>query len=1041
MKKIGYRIHLFHSLISLMKYGLAVCVLLTGFCTLVLAEGSEAQVLNAPVTLAVKDASLPDVLDKLSGLTNARFVLAASTGFKTKLKLNVTKQPLSKVLADLLPQYGLTYSMSGDMIVLKPGTAQGDIQPGTGVAAVADISITGKILDEKNEPLPGASVVRKGTTTGTTTDANGTYKIAVPDGSAVLIFSFVGYQKQEVTVGNRTQIDVSLLADVNTLTEMVVVGYGTQKKVNLTGSVAVVDAKQLTSRPVSSVANALQGTMAGVAVTAATTGQPGRDAGTIRVRGIGTLNNSNAMVLVDGVISTMNNVNPDDVESISVLKDAASAAIYGSRGANGVILITTKKGKKGTTQVNYRTYIGKTQATYRPDFLPSWQAASLYNQALINEGKTARYTDAEVQKFKDGSDPYNYPNTDWLGLFYKGNGMQQNHYIDVSGGSDKTQYLFSLGSFSQNGLVEKTGTKRYTFRSNVTSNITERLKANANIAFTNTTIDEPSNPYTKDFSQIVRQINRISPTIPYKYANGNYGYISDGSPLAWLEGKSFNKENYYDLVGNVGADWEFVKGLRFRPLLAYVLKMGQTKKFISDIQYANAQGKPTFYQGPNSVTDGNSTNTVVTNQYILDYNKTLGPHNFGVLAGYSRELTKYTSDEGFRKNLLNNELSEINLGSTDGQTAAGYSYELALQSYFGRVNYDYDGKYLFEANLRRDGSSRFSEGNRWGVFPSFSTGWNIDRENFFEPLKDYVTTLKLRGSWGKLGNQNVNGSGSNPYYPYITTIASAQNYTFGGTSPMIAAGVAPVNGANQDIKWETTTMKAVGIDASFFNNKLQVTVDYFDKLTTGILLAVPVGGVYGLNAPVQNAGAVKNNGWEFTAGYSGKSRGFGYNASANISFIKNEITDLYGTGPFINGYTYQQVGYSINSLYGYVAEGIFQSKEEIAGHAKQKSSTAPGDIKYQDLNGDGVINSADRQYIGNYYPKTTFGFNLGGTWKNLDLSLFFQGAAGVKSYTDGGKTRGRQCGTEQTDLRSAGFLDATEYIGQFAQNSVFVYAE
>ena len=867
------------------------------------------------------------------------------------------------------------------------------------------IKITGTVRDARSGPLPGVNLSVTRSSTGTTTGADGTFTLLLSASQRQdsLVVTAVGYTRQVLAIQDRTAFDIVLQESTSMLSEVVVVGYGTQKKVNLTGSVAAIDSKQLTNRPVTNVASALQGTMAGVTVTAASSGQPGRDGGTIRVRGIGTLNNSNAMVMVDGVISTMNNVNPDDIESISVLKDAASAAIYGSRGANGVILITTKKGKKGATQVNYRAYIGKTSATYLPDFLPSWQAASLYNQALLNEGKNARYTDAEIQKFRDGSDPYNYPNTDWLGLFYKGDGIQQNHYIDVSGGTDKTQYLFSLGGFNQNGLVKETNTKRYTFRSNISSEVAKRLKANANIAFTNTVINEPSSPYTKEFTQLVRQINRISPTIPYKFENGHYGYISDGSPMAWLEGKSFAKENYYDLAGNVGADWEPVKGLHFRPMLAYVLKIAQTKKFISDIQYYNAQGDATFYQGPNSVTDGNSVNTVVTNQYILDYSKSFGKHNFGLLAGFSQEATKYGYDEGFRKNLLNNELSEINLGSTDGQTSAGYSYELALQSYFGRFNYDYDGKYLFEANIRRDGSSRFSKANRWGVFPSFSAGWNIDREAFFQPIQHIVSSFKLRGSWGRLGNQNVTGSGTYPYYPYITTISSGQNYTFGGTSPVIAPGVSPVNGANSNIKWETSTERTVGIDATFLKGKISLTVDHFNKLTTDILLSIPVGGVYGLNSPVQNAGAVRNKGWEFTLGFNDRKGDFSYNASGNISFIRNEVTDLHGTGPIISGYTFQQVGYPINSLYGYVAEGIFQNQEEIKNHATQNTRTAPGDIKYKDLNGDGVITTADKQYLGNYFPKASFGFNLGGSWKNFDLSLFFQGAAGVKSYMDAGK--------------------------------------
>ncbi len=967
----------------------------------------SAKTVSQTVTLSEKNAPLDKVFREIKKQTGYTFVYTAKQLAKaTPVTLTVRNSNIREVLDICFRNQPLIYTLMDDMVIVKEKAVSGAIAMATEAAAKPPVKVKGSVKDASGAPLIAATVVIKGTQKGVLTDEKGNFQIDA-EPNAVLVISLLGFQSKEVTVAQE-EISVVLEPKQSDLEQVVVVGYGVQKKVNLTGAVATVNSKQLENRPVTSVSNALQGTMAGVAVTAASSGQPGKDGGTIRVRGIGTLNNSNAMVMVDGVISSMNNVNPDDIETISVLKDAASAAIYGSRAANGVILITTKKGKKGAPQIVFNTYVGKQNATALPDFLPSWQAATLYNQALKNEGKPVRYTDAEIGKFRDGSDPFNYPNTDWLDIAYRGNGIQQNYYLGVSGGTDKGQYSFSLGMYDQNGIMEETNAKRYTTRFNISQNLTDRLKVYGNLAYTYSITKEPqaSYPGVPDFTQIIRQFNRISPIIPYQYANGHYGSIGDGNPAAWLESPSYGRENYADLLGNVGADLEIVKGLHFKPSMAYTMRAGQTKSFVADIQYYNAAGEKTFYQGPNSVTDENTTTNVVTFQHLLEYGHNFGKHNFKVLGGYFQEYTKYTWDEGYRKNLLNNELSNVNLGSTDGQRAGGYSYEAALRSFFGRLNYDYDGKYLFEANVRRDGSSRFKPDNRWGTFPSFSAGWNIDREDFFTPVKSVVSNLKLRGGWGQLGNQTLTGFDdvnfpTYPYYPYIPTVSGSQNYALGGTSAIIAAGVAPMNGANNDIKWETTTETNVGIDAGFLGGKFTLTADWFKKRTADILIAVPVGAVYGLNPPTQNAGIVENKGWEFTAGYNDSKGDFSWNATANAAIIDNQIVEYISEGP--SGYTIKQEGLPINALWGYIAEGIFQTKEEIAGHAKQSANTQPGDLKYKDLNGDKVIDTKDKQYLGNYYPKVTYGLNLGGSWKNVDVMVFFQGAAGVKTYIDAGK--------------------------------------
>ncbi|NLR80419.1 TonB-dependent receptor [Chitinophaga eiseniae] len=984
---------------------------LTSFMLLLAALEVSAKGNAQTVTYSAKEVSLRKVLNIIKDQTGYVFFYdKEDIKDSHPVSLNLKNASPQAAMEVVLRDQKLSFDIQGNTIFITK--TETPVVAATVANTPPPVTLTGKVTDENGAPVPGVSIVIKGTQKGAITDPGGTFHIASTGENVTLLVTSIGYESQEVKVtAGQTQVNIRLKPDVSSLKQLVVVGYGVQKKANLTGAVASIGTKELANRPVTSLGNALQGTMPGVTVTAAASGQPGSDAGTIRIRGIGTLNNADPIVVVDGVITTLanlNNINPDDIASMSVLKDAASAAIYGSRAANGVILVTTKQGKKGVTQVTYNAYVGKQNATGLPDFLPSWQAATLFNQARINEGKPARYTPAEIQKFKDGSDPFNYPNTDWLGLFYKGSGIQQNHYLGLSGGSEKTQYNLSLGLFDENGLVKKTNATRYTARLNLNSEVRSNIHVNANVGFTSTGKKEPSNPYTGDFTQLVRQINRISSTVPYKYKNGYYGAIGDGNPMAWLEGASLNQYAYYDLIGNVGADWEIIKGLHFKPSIAYIMKMNRNKKFAADQQYYTANGDSSFYQGPSNVRDENYLTNTLTQQALLEYSRSFAKHNFKILGGYSQEHTKGTFDDGYRKGFLINALNDVNLGYTDGQTTSGYTYELGLQSYFGRLNYDYDGKYLFEANLRYDGASRFGPDYRWGLFPSFSAGWNIDRENFFASAKEYVSNLKLRASWGQLGNQYVKtydavGNPTFPYYPYITTISSGQGYTFGGTNATIASGFAPVNGANALLQWERTTESGVGLDATFLDNKINFTADYFNKKTTGILMTLPVAATYGLNAPVQNAGAVLNKGWEFVLGYSDRKGEFSYSANFNTAIINTKITDLRGTGPVITGYTALQEGLPINALYGYIAEGIFQSADEIAKAPKQSSTTAPGDIRYKDIDGDGKITSADRQYLGNYFPKVTFGLNLSGSWKNFDASIFVQGAAGVKTYIDGGK--------------------------------------
>lgn len=986
----------------LMRIGLLSVVLsLSVAGTLCAKPVSGQEVLDRKVSITADHKEIRTILRDIAQSTGVKFVYV-SPGVQDRLKVTLLAQGdnLNTVLNRLLAPYHIAYEVVGTQIILTP------VAP---APLVERKPINGRVADAQGTPLPGVSITVVGRKTGTSTNEKGQFSIDAP-GDASLQVSAVGYVSQTIKVEGRTDISIILTKADNSLNEVVVVGYGTQKKADLTGAVSTVSSQQLEDRPATGVTNALEGTMPGVTVIQSN-GQPGRDAGSININGIGTLNNTNPLIVVDGIIvSSMDQVNANDIESVSVLKDAASSAIYGSRAANGVVVITTKKGKKGTSRLEYDAYVGKQTPTRLPDYLPSWQTATMYNQALSNVGIAPFYSAADIQAYKDGSDPIGHPNTNWLALFYNKSGIQQNHYLSVSGGSDKSQYMFSLGYFDQEGNVEKTQAQRYTTRLNLSSQVSKRLSAYSNISFTFNPFQEPlsSYPGVPQFSQMIRQINRISPTVVNQYPNGDYGYISDGNPMAWLNSPSIGKYNHYQLQTGAGIDWEIINGLHFRPLAGYTLTMDQNKSYVADVQFYDPTTQaPTLYQGPNNVTDQYDNTTYVTLQALLDYTKEWKGHTLKILGGYSQEYYKDYTLTGYRQDFLNNDLTDINAASTSGQSTTGYSDELALQSFFGRLNYDYEGKYLFEANLRYDGSSRFDTANRWGTFPSFSAGWRISKEKFFRPLDSWFSDLKLRGSWGQLGNQNLNqlyenGVYYNNYYPYITTVSTGQNYTLGGSSPVIATGVAPTIGANPNIKWETTTESDFGLDAGFLNNKVTFTADYFIKNTTNILLSVPVGAVYGLTAPTQNAGAVQNKGLELAAGYRGRSGAFTYGVSANAAFIKNEVTSLDNTTPIISGVEITKVGLPINSFWGYQAQGLFQNQQQVSSHAYQGVGTGPGDIIYKDLNHDDTVDQTnDRTYLGTYFPKVTFGFNLNAGWKGIDVTAFFQGAAGVKGYAEG----------------------------------------
>lgn len=851
------------------------------------------------------------------------------------------------------------------------------------------------VVNDASGSVIGASIVVKGTTNGTITDFDGKFSLTVNKGDC-LVISYVGYKTQEVVVKDAGTLRIKLVEDSEVIDEVVVVGYGTQKKANLTGSVSSIDSKQLGNRALTSVAAGMQGTMPGVTIKSAT-GRPGQDdsAGSIRVRGTGTFNNASPMIVVDGMESTLYEIDPNDIESISVLKDAASAAIYGSKAANGVIVVTTKRGKAGKSKISYSGTLGWQSPTRLAKYVSSADYARLTNEARNNEGLPDMYTEEDIRLFENGTDPDGHPNTDWLGLLYDNSGLQTQHNLNINGGSEDIRYMVSTGYTHQEGLIRNNSKDKYNLRLNLDSKITEKLDAAFSLVFSREDIDYPAHPVDRNDDEFFGLITKLSPMVPCYKSNGDYGYIGDGNPIAWLD-SGIKKTIMRDNMQGVGSlKYQILPELSIKALGAYKLYIGETHSPKSMVRYSDD-----FTHGSTfKITENYYRDDRVSGEILLEYRKAFKQsHNLGVLAGYHAELYRNYSLTGYRENFPNQALTDLDAGGTFNQSSNGNRSELAMLSYFGRVNYDYLGKYLFEANMRYDGTSRFARGNRWGMFPSISAGWRFSEEGFFNNLKDIISYGKLRISWGQLGNQDIGG-----FYPTVSTLSLGLNYPLGG---VIMPGAATRNAINKSLKWETTTTYGVGLDMTLFGG-LNVTMDYYDKTTSGILMNMVTPFTYALNNYYDNVGKVNNKGFEFSATYNGRIGQVDYNIGGNFAFNVNKIVEMGSGDQYLrdgNGAVFgiMRTGEPMNSFYGYKTDGFFATDEEAAKAYPKGSAIGytpkAGDLRYVDVNGDGKLDGNDRQILGSWDPGVTFGFNLGAQWNGFDFTAVFQGAADVKGY-------------------------------------------
>lgn len=858
---------------------------------------------------------------------------------------------------------------------------------------MAQRKVSGVVTDDAGAAVAGASVHVKGTNTATFTDESGKFEIAVSEGS-ILEVKFVGYISQEVAVGNQTSLSIVLVGDLKSLSEVVVVGYGTQKKVNLTGSVSAIGSEQLERRPIISTANALQGVAPGVTVTSQT-GSPGGDGGQIRIRGINSFggSDSNPLVLIDGVPGVLNQIDINLIESISVLKDAASAAIYGSRAANGVILVTTKRASGSKMSVNYRDYIGWQSATNTPKVTDGLTYMRVFNEANMNDNGYNLYSDQDIEDFRQkyAANPKNF---DWQDGILQGSGFMQNHFVSLSANSDKIRIMPSFSYSSQDGIIKNTGFERFIFRNNMDIKVSDKLSLKMDMSFTKGNRLQIANEGT-----IWNYLGRMPTNIPIR-RNGLWseGWVNI-NPVAYIEEGGNRRVNTMELQGNFSATYKPLEWLNLTAIVAPRYRTTNSHNFIKSIMTYNDDGSESG--AANAFTELTQTGyryDFGNYQFLASAYKTYGKHNFSLLGGASRETYDEKYLMGYRRDFTYDTYEVLTAGANnETRDNNGTHDQWLLVSTFGRLNYDFDNTYLFEANMRYDGTSRFIQANRWAAFPSFSAGWRISQESFMQDQRHIFNELKLRASWGKLGNQNIGSS----YYPFAETLAIGSISMGEKISQLVTLNTM----SNPDLKWEETTMTGIGIDATIFKN-FSITADWYTKMTDGILLRLYTSQLTGLNAPYQNAAKVSNKGWELGVNYDNQWGDFKLGVGLNLSDVKNKIVDMKGqtSGTLLR----QQEGYPVNSIFGLISDGFYQNQAEIDAGPTQFGTLKPGDIRYKDIAGafdadgnpipDGQITDADRVIIGSTLPRYTYGANFDFGWKGLSLNLFLQGVGKADGY-------------------------------------------
>lgn len=811
--------------------------------------------------------SLKQAFEKIESVSKYKIAYNTSQlDVNKQVVLNQKNQDVLQILSDLLKGTNCVYQVNDNYIVI---TLKDDEKVK---------KIKGTIKDSAGEPIIGANVILKGdATVGSITDIDGNFDLSVPS-NATLQVSYIGYNTQDVPVGNKSFLNITLKEDTETLDEVVVVGYGSQKKVNVIGSIASVDSKALESRAVPDVSNMLTGQMSGVTITQES-GNPGQDAGTIRIRGVGSFGATpSPLVLVDGLPGSLSDLTPADIDNISVLKDASSAAIYGSRAANGVILVTTKKGKEGKARIIYNGSVGMSQATELPELAHSYEYAEFYNKAIGAE----TYTPEMIQKYRDGSDPDNYADEMYLDDLLGGHALQTKHELSVSGGTEKVQYMVSLGYLRQNGLLDNNYYNRYNARVNLGAELAKNLKLQVRLSGMTSDRHEPSTPGSLDiggFKGIISNAVRFPGLTPTYLQNGEVGLGPklQGTPVAWVDCASSYREDYDKFKNNIELSYQPIDGLTLKILGGYNYTLSHVRHYRCDMILTGDKST-----GPSTLSDEMKRTVYKTFQAVADYNKSFGKHNLAALVGYTWEDEGQRTLSGSRNNFPSDDVPFLGAGGADGQTNGGGGYDWAIQSVFGRLTYNYDQRYLFETTMRYDGSSRFPTDSKYGFFPSLAAGWRISEEQFWKENENlsFINNLKLKASYGILGNNNIGN------YPYqsVYSLGQAQNYVFGG---VYTQGAAVTTYVDPGLKWERTRTTDVGIETAFFNNKLTFNASYFYRKTTDVLYkpAASYSSIFGLSVSQVNTGELENKGWEFEIGHQNTIGKFHYHINLNSATL------------------------------------------------------------------------------------------------------------------------------------------------------------
>lgn len=977
------------------------------FCSVV-----QLQATVRAQTVTIKQKNMPFVkfLTELKNQTGYH-ILCKSDVIKEVKNLNVdlSNQPITAALDQLLATRNLQYTIDQKSIVIQ--RIKATAPPNRRASMQADVDqqqhFSGRITDIAGEVLSGVSVVVKGKPAGgIATDAEGRFSILAHSGDVVVI-SFIGYKKQEIVLGNQQVLEIQLQQEEKLMDEVVVVGYGVQKKINMTGAVATLSGKELESRPITNVGRGLQGQLPGLTIRSQNT-SPGNAAPEMRIRGVGTWGDANPLVVIDGIPGgNLHILNPDDIENVSVLKDAASSSIYGVRGANGVILITTKKGKTGTTSLSFNSYYGLQTPTALPHFLGSVDYMLLQNEANRNANQGPTYSEQDIETARNGSDLNYFANTDWIDEVYKKNAAQQNYNLSLQGGTDKSNYYVSYGYLGEGGLVVGDNFKagRHNARMRFNTELIDRIKIDANLGY----IDRGYYGSASGTSALSGATS-IRPLVPVKFSNGSWGYHGGQSnPVAVATDGGTNRFTSQEITANIAATLSLMKGFDLRGQYGLVKYNSKRNTLLKTINYFSPDDNKLIYQtnNPNSIKMDHYSGTYQTFVGTANYITSIqDKHNITGLLGFSVEETVGNDFWASRQNLPVQELESLAVG-TDNQLNSSSSNQNALMSFFGRINYDYNSKYLLEGNFRRDGSSRFHKDVRWNWFGSFSAGWVLSEEQFFENMKGFWDLAKIRFSYGTQGNDKVGRD-----FPYMATLASVQMTSNNPIGDEGQVGFRQTFIPNQFITWESAEKTNIGVDLAFLNNRLSLTGEYFINNTNAIILNPPLPDVIGVGTayPAQNSGSVQNKGWELVMGWRDQIGDVKYAANFNLSDVKNKITKLEN---FANnlGDQVRLEGYPLDAFYGFVADRIAQESDFNIVDGKyvpkfpfQKGDlVAPGDLIYKPADADAteITVLKDRVILGSEIPRYTYGFRGDLDYKGFDFSFFLQGVGKADGYLGG----------------------------------------